>query len=157
MGIGAPSLYAAFGDKKALFSAAVEEYGHTYGAFFGRALAEEPTARRGVGRALREAAAAYTAPGRPHGCLVVTAATNATAASADVVAGLRERREADVRAMERVIEADKAAGGLPADTDARALARFTAVAVQGMSQQARDGATREELEAVAEPALRAWP
>ncbi|WP_372409460.1 TetR/AcrR family transcriptional regulator [Streptomyces luteireticuli] len=157
MGIGAPSLYAAFGDKKALFSAAVEEYGHTYGAFLGRAFAEEPTARRGAGRALREAAAEYTAPGRPHGCLVITAATNATAASADVVADLRERREAHVRAVERAIEADKAAGELPADTDARALARFMAATVQGMSQQACDGATREELEAVAELALRAWP
>lgn len=157
MGIGAPSLYAAFGDKKALFSAVVEEYGHTYGAFLGRAFAEEPTARRGVERALREAAVAYTTPGRPHGCLVITAATNATAASADVVAELRERREANVRAVERAIEADRAAGELPADTDARALARFTAATVQGMSQQARDGATREELEAVAELALRAWP
>ncbi|GAA2932800.1 hypothetical protein GCM10020221_30740 [Streptomyces thioluteus] len=110
MGIGAPSLYAAFGDKKALFSAVVEEYGHTYGAFLGRAFAEEPTARRGVERALREAAVAYTTPGRPHGCLVITAATNATAASADVVAELRERREANVRAVERAIEAGQGRG-----------------------------------------------
>ncbi|MER5780832.1 TetR/AcrR family transcriptional regulator [Streptomyces mobaraensis] len=157
MGIGAPSLYAAFGDKKALFSAAVEEYGHTYGAFLGRALDEEPTARRGVARMLREAAAEYTAPGRPPGCLVITAATNATEASADVVASLREQREANVHAMERAIEADKAVGELPEDADPRALARFTAVVIQGMSQQARDGASREELEAVAELALRAWP
>ncbi|WP_171167092.1 TetR/AcrR family transcriptional regulator [Streptomyces sp. I05A-00742] len=157
MGIGAPSLYAAFGDKKALFTAAVEEYGHTYGAFVGRALAEEPTARRGIERMLREAAVEYTAPGRPHGCLVISAATNTTEASADVVASLREQREANVRAMERAIEADKAAGELPDDADPRALARFAAVAIQGMSQQARDGVSREELEAVAELALRVWP
>ncbi|MGK5638317.1 TetR/AcrR family transcriptional regulator [Streptomyces sp. URMC 126] len=157
MGIGAPSLYAAFGDKKALFSAAVEEYGHTYGAFLGRALEEEPTVRRGIARMFREAAAEYTTPGRPPGCLVITAATNATEASADVVESLREKREANVRAIERGIESGKAAGELPPDADSRALARFAAVVIQGMSQQARDGASREELEAVAELALRVWP
>ncbi|HEV7753516.1 MAG TPA: TetR/AcrR family transcriptional regulator, partial [Baekduia sp.] len=33
MGIGAPSLYAAFGDKRTLFEAALDRYLHTYGAF----------------------------------------------------------------------------------------------------------------------------
>lgn len=157
MGIGAPSLYAAFGDKKTLFTEVVEEYGQTYGAFLGRALEEEPTARRGVERMLREAAVEYTAAGHPHGCLVIAAATNVGSASADVMEALRMRREANSLAMERAIAADVAAGELPPDVDPRALARFTAATVQGMSQQARDGASREDLEAVAELALRAWP
>ncbi|MFI9719206.1 TetR/AcrR family transcriptional regulator [Streptomyces sp. NPDC052396] len=157
MGIGAPSLYAAFGDKRSLFAEVVEEYGHTYGAFMGRALSEEPTARRGVERMLREAAVEYTEPGRPHGCLVISAAVNATSDSADVVAELRARREANVQAVRRAIEADMAAGELPAEVDAQALARFTAATIQGMSQQARDGAGRQELESVAELALRVWP
>ncbi len=50
-----------------------------------------------------------------------------------------------------------AAGLLPPGTDARARPRFGGDVLQGMSQQARDGATREELEAVAEAAMRAWP
>src|ERR671930_245649 len=60
MGIGAPSLYAAFGDKKALFREVADVYGRTQGAFAMRALAEEPTARQGVARMLREAADEYT-------------------------------------------------------------------------------------------------
>lgn len=39
-------------------------------------------------------------------------------------------------------------GGLPAGTDVRALARFVQTVQSGMSILARNGATREELEAV---------
>ncbi|MFI9826257.1 TetR/AcrR family transcriptional regulator [Streptomyces sp. NPDC051913] len=155
MGIGAPSLYAAFGDKRALFEEVVLEYGRRYGSFGDRALAEEPTARAAVERMLREAAVEYTAPGRPHGCLVIHAATNCT--SAEVEESLRDRRNANIAAFESRIRADVAAGELPADTDAAALARHAGAMIQGMSQQARDGASREELEALAEIAMAIWP
>ncbi|QIJ66730.1 TetR/AcrR family transcriptional regulator [Streptomyces sp. JB150] len=155
MGIGAPSLYAAFGDKRALFDEVVEVYGARYGSFAARALAEEPTARAAVRRLLREAAAEYTAPGRPHGCLVVHAATNCT--SPEVEQALRERRNANIAAIESRIRADIATGELPPGTDAAALARHTGAMIQGMSQQARDGASRAELEALAEIAMTIWP
>ncbi len=155
MGIGAPSLYAAFGDKRTLFEEVVQVYGATHGAFTDRALAEEPTARAAVGRMLREAAAEYTDPAHPYGCLVVHAATNCT--SPEVEQLLREQRNANITALASRIRADVAAGLLPAGTDAAALARHTGAMIQGMSQQARDGASRAELEALAEIALSIWP
>ncbi|MFG2788522.1 TetR/AcrR family transcriptional regulator [Streptomyces sp. NPDC048419] len=155
MGIGAPSLYAAFGDKRALFEEVVTSYDRRYGSFADRALAEEPTARAAVERMLREAAAEYTAPGRPHGCLVVHAATNCT--SPEIEESLRERRNADIAAFESRMKAGIAAGELPAGTNAAALARHTGAVMQGMSQQARDGASREELVALAEIAMTIWP
>lgn len=155
MDIGAPSLYAAFGDKRSLFEEVVQEYGARYGSFGDRALAEEPTARAGVERMLREAAAEYTAPGRPHGCLVIHAAANCS--TAEVEESLRRRRNANIAAIESRIDTDVAAGVLPPDTDAAALARYTGAMIQGMSQQARDGASRTELEALAEIALAVWP
>jgi AcrR family transcriptional regulator len=157
MGIGPPSLYAAFGDKKSLFREVVDVYGRTYGAFAGRALDEEPTARAGVTRMLREAAAEYTSAGHPRGCLVLTAATNCTPDSADIQQLLRDQRTANVALVEARIRADIRAGILPAGTDAPTLARLVGVTLQGMSQQARDGATRAELESVAAAAMRAWP
>jgi AcrR family transcriptional regulator len=157
MEIGAPSLYAAFGDKKALFMEVVEAYGRTHGAFAMRALAEEPTAREGVARMLREAAAVYADRRHPRGCLVITAATNCTPESADIERLLRQQRNANVREIERRIRADVKAGALPPDTNPRTVAMFTAATLQGMSQQARDGATPAELTAVAEAAMRAWP
>ncbi|MFI0149519.1 TetR/AcrR family transcriptional regulator [Streptomyces lydicus] len=157
MGISAPSLYAAFGDKRALFDEVVAEYGRLYGGFISRAVAEEPTARRGVERALREAAAEYTAPGRPRGCLVISAALNISPASAEVAASLREMRRSNLREIASAVRADVAAGELPADTDADALADYVGAVIQGISQQARDGAERTALEAVVELAMRAWP
>ncbi|WP_408057752.1 TetR/AcrR family transcriptional regulator [Streptomyces violaceus] len=155
MGIGAPSLYAAFGDKRSLFEEAVRVYGTEHGSFADRALAEEPTARAAVERTLREAATAYTEPGHPHGCLVVHAATNCS--DAEVEQSLRDRRNANIAAFESRIRADAAAGVLPSGTDAAALARHVGAMIQGMSQQARDGASREELEAVAAIAMTIWP
>jgi len=104
---------------------------------------------------LKEAAAEYTDPGHPHGCLVIHAATNCT--TPEVEASLRERRNANIAAFESRMEEDVAAGALPAGTDAAALARYAGAVLQGMSQQARDGASREELEAVAEIAMEIWP
>ncbi|MEU3409391.1 TetR/AcrR family transcriptional regulator [Streptomyces sp. NPDC006670] len=155
LGIGAPSLYAAFGDKRKLFDEVVVVYGSRYGDFASVALREEPTAGAAMGRILREAAEIYTDPAHPPGCMVISAAANTT--SQEVADALRERRLATLAMFESRIRADIASGVLPADTDARMLARYAGAVLQGMSQQSRDGATREELEAVAERALLAWP
>lgn len=155
LGIGAPSLYAAFGDKRTLFEEVVTVYGCRYGDFASVALAEEPTARAAVERILREAAEVYTDPAHPRGCMVLSAAVNTT--SDEVADALRARRNANLELFESRIRADMATGLLPADTDARGLARYAGAVLQGMSQQARDGAGREELEAVAARALLAWP
>jgi AcrR family transcriptional regulator len=157
LGIGTPSLYAAFGDKRTLFLEALDRYLDTYGAFTRRALAEEPNARAGVERLLREAAAAYTRPGRPPGCLLITAATNCSPQSADIAAHLRRLRAASLRALRDSIAAAARAGEVPAGTDAHALASFYSAVLQGMSARARDGATRPDLEQIAEAALRTWP
>ncbi|MFE7663197.1 TetR/AcrR family transcriptional regulator [Streptomyces celluloflavus] len=157
MGIGAPSLYAAFGDKRALFDEVVAAYGRLHGGFIDRAVAEEPTARQGVGRALREAAVEYTLPGRPRGCLVISAALNTTPASAEVAASLREMRRSNIGQIESRIRADIVSGELPAGTDASALAHYVGAVIQGMSQQARDGADRAMLADIAALAMRAWP
>ncbi|MFR9725903.1 TetR/AcrR family transcriptional regulator [Streptomyces sp. MS19] len=157
MGIGAPSLYAAFGDKKTLFEEAVEFYGRHQGSYMGRALAEEPTGTAAVSRMLREAAEVFTAPDCPHGCMVISAAVNYQDSGEDVASGLRDMRNRNLRIIESRIREDLTAGLLREGTDPAALARFVGTVLQGMSQQARDGATRSELEVVAEIALSAWP
>ncbi|MFF4317647.1 TetR/AcrR family transcriptional regulator [Streptomyces sp. NPDC001568] len=155
LGISAPSLYAAFGDKRKLFDEVVVVYGGRYGDFASVAMAEEPTARDAVRRILFEAAEVYTDPAHPPGCMVISAAVNTT--SEEVAQALRLRRHANLLMFESRIRADVAAGVLPADTDAGALARYAGAVIQGMSVQSRDGASREELEAVAARAMLAWP
>ena len=155
MGIGAPSLYAAFHSKRELFDEVVALYARTYRGFMATALAEEPTLRAGLERMLREAAGAYTLPGHPHGCLVINGATNCS--SPAVQQTLRELSAAGVAQLEQLIKAAIDAGELAETADPRILALSTSVVMQGMADQARDGAERRELEAVAALAVQAWP
>jgi AcrR family transcriptional regulator len=157
MGISPPSLYAAFGDKRALFTEVVDRYGGTFGAFMENALDQEDDPRAGFARMLEEAAVSYTSPEHPAGCLVVSAATNCSPHTADVEEALRARRAANVRSFEARLRDAASRGSLPEGTDTRALAVYFATVVQGMSQQARDGATTAELRRVAAYAMAAWP
>jgi AcrR family transcriptional regulator len=159
MGIGVPSMYAAFGDKRALFEEALVHYMKTYGSFMGR-LFEKPferSVRAGIAQLLRDAAAMFTSSEHPRGCMLITAATNCAPESATIAKRLRDLRASTVRALEARIEGAIASGELPADTDARALALYISTVLQGLSAQARDGATRAELETIVDTALRAWP
>jgi len=156
LGIGAPSLYAAFGDKRKLFDEVITRYQSTHGAFTTRALEEEPTARQAIGRILREAATEYTTKGHAPGCLIISATQNTIPASAEVAEQLRAIRRGNLETLRDHIQADVISGVLPADTDAAALASFFAATIQGMSQQARDGASRSQLLQVAELALAVW-
>ncbi|QKW23441.1 TetR/AcrR family transcriptional regulator [Kitasatospora sp. NA04385] len=158
MGISPPSLYAAFGDKRQLFSAAVGRYAETHGSYGAQALAR-PTAREAVETMLGLAATGYTDPAHPPGCFVVDGATNTSDASQEVREELCARRESTKRAVAAKIVADVEAGLLPprAREEADGLAAFYASVIQGMSTQARDGADRATLERIAELAMRAWP
>ncbi|MEU8381764.1 TetR/AcrR family transcriptional regulator [Streptosporangium sp. NPDC048865] len=155
MGIRPPSLYATFGDKRRLFEEVVERYQRD--DFSARALAEEPTARAAIVRMLRQAAVEYTDPEHPPGCLIFSATVNVGPESADVCEAMRGIREAAKTAIAARVASDVAAGLLPEGTDAEALALFYAATIQGMSTQARDGATRRDLERIAELAMLAWP
>jgi len=154
MDIAAPSLYAAFGDKRALFEEAIERYAKTYAAFAFEAM-QRPNARAALEHLLLGAAAMFTSRDHPPGCLVITAATNCSPSSSSVQKRLRTMRAGTVAALAAKLAAAKAEGELPAGADAHALALFFSATLQGMSAQARDGASRAELEAIAHTALRA--
>ncbi|MGR7002108.1 TetR/AcrR family transcriptional regulator [Yinghuangia aomiensis] len=109
MGIKPGSLYAAFGDKKALFKEAVQAYGASpVGAFMAAALDEEPTACGAMARILREAAANYCDPVHPTGCLTISAATNVTEADDEIAAYLRDLRNANLRLLHRPLHGSPA-------------------------------------------------
>lgn len=152
MRISRPSLYAAFGDKRALFRAAMERYLQGPAAFVARALAE-PSGRAAVERLLRDAADELTAPDRPPGCLAVHGALACSAEGADVRSELADQRRASEAAIRERLERAAAEGDLPAHQDPTALARYIATLFQGMAVQASGGASRAELHQVAEMCL----
>ena len=157
MGITPPSLYTAFGDKAHLFMEAIERYGNGPGGFGQRALDEEPTARGAIQRLLEEAADELTQDCHPLGCMMVMATTNCSVAAESIQTALVKRRALGVAAMQARIQRGIDEGELPAGTDAGALASFYATVYQGMSMQAKDGASRESLLGSVEMAMRSWP
>jgi AcrR family transcriptional regulator len=157
MGITPPSLYTAFGDKEQLFLEAIERYALGYGSAGARALVEEPTARGAIERWLLEAANELTQPCHPKGCMVVMAATNCSAAAERVQDALLLRRTEAIANVGHRIQGGIDGGELPADTHAKDLANFYATIYQGMSMQAKDGATHESLMATVRTAMRSWP
>lgn len=157
LGIAAPSLYAAFGSKEKLFFEAVGRYGELFGTLDEEAAAAEPSVHAFVRALLHGAARAFTLPGRPRGCMVVCAATNCSVASADVERAMKKKRVDNERVLERRIRRAVTEGQLAAETDAAVWAKYVATVFQGMSVQARDGASQEALSAVADAALLAFP
>src|SRR5262245_51273288 len=157
MDINPPSLYAAFGDKESLFLEAVERYGCGPGRNGESILSAEPTARRAVQRLLETAAREFTDRDHPHGCMMVSAAANCSPDSAHLQAALAQRRATSEAGLRARIERGIRERELPAGTDARALAKFYVTVIEGMSIQARDGASRKSLLATTATAMRAWP
>lgn len=156
MGINPPSLYAAFGSKEALFREATDLYSETEGVGIWKSLHQAPTAKQAVEGFLRESAAAFSKAGDPPGCLIVLGALNANGNNAAICEDLRQRREANVAELRARLEAAVRAGELPASIDCQGIAVFYVTVQQGMSIQARDGASHARLLAAADGAMAAW-
>lgn len=156
MGIASPSLYAAFGSKEALFKEAVDRYEATEGMAAHQALRDEPTTRAAVEGLLRHSAAAYTEPGKPAGCLVVLAAPHCTADTAGAHLDLAQRRRRDLATLRDRIRKGIAEGDVPPGADPVRVASFYNTVLYGLSVQARDGATCDELQGIVDTAMAAW-
>jgi AcrR family transcriptional regulator len=155
MGIGSPSLYAAFGSKETLYAEALRHYGTIHGTQIWAPFSEAETARAAIEGFLMASAAALPVSDRPGGCMVTLSAVGAEgcAGLGDLVAKARAEGLAMIEAcLARAVEE----GELPATADRMAIARFYLGVQQGMSVQARDGATRGDLEAMARAAMAAW-
>ena len=156
MGLAAPSLYAAFGDKERLFLEAVRLYAGDPDDL-ARDLADAPTAREGARRMLLGAAEAFTGETTPRGCLLASSAASGSEKAARVQAAIAAIRRDVIAALEARIARDVDRGILPRDADPTALATLTVAVVQGLSVLARDGAGRATLVATAEAAVDGWP
>jgi AcrR family transcriptional regulator len=154
MGITRPSLYAAFGNKEALFKQALDLYEREKLAYVRGAL-EAPTARGVAQRMLDGTIQNITSDCR--GCMGVMASVQCGNQDSpirdDVNSRAQAARGAVVERMQQAIDA----GDFSIPVEAEAMTRYLIALMQGISVQAGGGASREELQRVADAALAVWP
>nr|AIA18845.1 Bacterial regulatory proteins, tetR family [uncultured bacterium] len=152
LGIGKPSLYAAFGHKEQLFYEALDLYIRTYGPTLG----DVPTARGAIESLLRSNAETYTDPSIPSGCMIVLAAAVGPPQNAEVRAHLAMLRNASTGSFAARIRKGMIDGDVPEGADADGMAQFYTTVLNGLALQARDGAGGAALDRVIDGAMAAW-
>jgi AcrR family transcriptional regulator len=156
MGITKPSLYAAFGNKEALFHKALDLYEREKLAYMSTAL-QEPTARLVADKLLRGALQMQSGTSDPKGCLAVISAVACGVESDSIKADVATRRESSRAALVARFEQAKANGELPENMTADALANYLFTILQGMSVQASSGASCVELGQLVDTSMTVWP
>ena len=155
MGITRPSLYAAFGNKEALFRQALDLYQRDKTAYIGEAM-REPTARA-VAQYLLHGAVETATGGECRGCMGVISTVACQSVEPSIREDVNQRAEAAktliVERMQQAIDS----GEFNGPADAQAITRYLLAIMQGISVQAQSGATRADLLGVADAALAAWP
>jgi AcrR family transcriptional regulator len=157
MGISPPSLYAAFKSKESLYREAVELYLTQYSGFMSSLFDEKISARDAIEKALLEAAKQFSDPCHAPGCMISSAELQASADNMKLAAELTGLRQAAQKIVYTRLEAARKSGELEKKTDTASLAAFYAMVSQGMSVQARDGASTSLLTHLAKLAMQVWP
>ena len=153
MGVNASSLYAAFGGKHDLFSLSVKRYLSTRAHYAAAALAE-PTLERVVRALFDNTVAFLSSPGHPPSCMSLAGAMGCSLEAAparNLMTEVRRQNEADMK--ERFSIARKM-GELPQEVNVGDYTRYISMMLAGLSIQAANGSSKEELKRTAQMALR---
>lgn len=157
LGINRPSVYAAFGNKEALFAQALGRYIQGPIAYLGEVLSEK-TSRDVVRELLMKSVELIVSSAeQPRGCLAVQSSISSELAAAGIqrhiVNGLRQIEINIKNRFDRAIEE----GDLPKDTDSWLLTKYVTTLHKGLSIQASNGTPEEELRGIVKIALKCWP
>ncbi|MFV1851892.1 MAG: TetR/AcrR family transcriptional regulator [Thalassospira sp.] len=145
-GLNRASMYASFGDKKALFLRVLDHYSQKISAKRFADLREMEDGRAAIEKTFRDTAKTGCAEGRHKGCLMVNSGMELAPHDPETAAiahqAFRRVEEMFAAALTRGIKD----GTIPEDKNVRALARFLAGSIQGVQLMSRRGADQETLE-----------
>jgi AcrR family transcriptional regulator len=143
MGVGRPSLYAIFGDKRTLFLRVLRAYAETKGARGAKALFSPPTLRASLAGFLRHAVETATEEGSARGCLLVCVAPLVN--DAEVRQFLKDAAAAAMAHVERRFCDGISAGEVPSDFPVAARASQVIDLARGLTMRALMGTPRKTL------------
>jgi AcrR family transcriptional regulator len=158
-GLTKPSLYAAFGDKEALYLRVLERYKENWLARHIAVLESEPQAKDAVERFMHSLAEMLTSQELPGGCFVVNGVSDVGAArtTARIEDALRSTLQQCEKAIEHRLMRAQRDRQLPESANAAALAGYFYTVIAGLAVKAKAGARKEDLGASIGLALAVWP
>jgi AcrR family transcriptional regulator len=143
MGVGRPSLYSVFGDKRTLFLRVLKAYAEKKGALAAKALFSPPDLRDSLGGFLRHAVESATAEGSAPGCLLLCVAPLVD--DAEVRQFLQDAVAGGMALVERRFCDGISAGEIPSDFPVAARASQTLDLARGLTMRAQLGTPRKTL------------
>lgn len=156
-GISAPSFYAAFGSKEALYQECTARYLATYAKVTECLWDKELPPREALELALRRSARMQCERGHPKGCMVALGVMSAPSPELSAVTAPLTRSRARTRAgIKACIERAIADGELRHDVDPRALSTVFDSFLIGLSTLARDGVGIQAMDAAISQIMGIW-
>jgi TetR/AcrR family transcriptional repressor of nem operon len=153
-GVGRGSLYAAFGSKEGLYRAAVDRYRERFATPLVEVLrrGDEPV-REVVRAALTGVVDDIVRDGNRQSCLIVSAATERVRHDTETARRVSATTQELEDALTEVVGRGQAAGEISGARDARDVARFLVMTMQGLKVLGSIDPDRARLTAAAEVAL----
>lgn len=146
MGIGRGSMYDTFGDKRALFLAALDRFEEMRLSRADEILDGSSSANEGI-RWLFETTIEGLVSFEPRrGCLLANTAVELAPHDEEIAGRILRYVSRTEEAFERALVRGRASGEIPADKDPKALARFLVSTLHGIRVLARAGVDRAVLD-----------
>jgi AcrR family transcriptional regulator len=143
MGVGRPSLYAVFGDKRTIFLRVLKAYAEAKGALAAKALLAPQALRDSIASFMRFAVESATEEGCAPGCLIVCVAPLVN--DAEVRQFLQNAAAGGVALVERRFRDAISAGEIPSDFPVAARASQVIDLSRGLTVRAQMGTPRLTL------------
>ncbi|UVY85350.1 TetR/AcrR family transcriptional regulator [Brachybacterium sp. NBEC-018] len=138
-GLGKGSLYAAFGDKHALFLQALRRYTESLDRGLRASFDEAPSALEALRSFVMSPVGDPEGAAARRGCLLANSTTELASSDPDVAAEARRAYEATTALLAECVERAQHEGDLPGSTDPVATARALLAAQQGLTFMGRSG------------------
>jgi AcrR family transcriptional regulator len=151
-GMNRPSLYAAFGDKRALYLKTLERYRNEARTVSLSLLADNPPLRVYLARFYKAALDLYV-QGGARGCYTIGTAATQSVTDPSVRAFVAESIRGTDVFLARLIGEAQARGEIARNADAMALAQVATATLHTLAVRARAGVARKELDALAQAAI----
>jgi AcrR family transcriptional regulator len=153
-GMNRPSLYAAFGDKHALYLRALDQYWSLGLAAMHEALAGDRPLREALTDLYQRALSLYfSGKGRARGCFAIGTATTEAVEDPDIRAVFARGLQALDEGFEARIRVARDNGELPGGADPEALAIMASATLHTIAIRARAGTPRSDLARMAQKAV----